>query len=457
MSDYVIVSEAAAPLHPSAAAAGALGLAGALSAPNRRVFILTQADPDVAASQPGLARRLRMVSAAVGGQPVQVPLFEGRTPGGAHLFVLAVTPGSRGRTAALLASAASSLASDGLFSPELVIGWGETSASALAGLTSARRLFVLPDGQAGELLPQEEVQALAESDDLGAGRSLLARGLMASDAVAVPSPAAAAALSRHPSFAARASDQPVAILRLGCDDAPHDPQSDPALAHHYSAEAIAGKLECRRSVARRLSLAVGQRTLLCCTPPLGTEGSATLLNALGELGGLDVAVIVRPAPAGASAEVRALQERAKILAIENPGRVAVLPEGVVAQERELLAATDAVLFTDGHDLTGRPAGLALRYGALPIAPDSGAFGDFLVDYDPASSTGTALLYAHGNAFELVGGLRRAIALRAESDRWSALVSSLMRGAPRWSATAAQVESLTAADVAVEAPAAALGA
>jgi hypothetical protein len=452
MSDYVIVSAAAAPLDPSTAAAGALGLAGALSAPNRRVFILTQADPDVAASQPGLARRLRMVSAAVGGQPVEVPLFEGHTPGGAHLFVLAVAPGSRGRTAALLASAASALARDGLFSPELLIGWGETSASALAGLTSARRMFVLPDGQAGELLPQEEVQALAEADDLGAGRSLLARGLMASDALAVPSPAAAAALARHPYFATRPSDQPVAILRLGCDDAPHDPRSDPALPHHYSADSVAGKLECRRVVAKRLSLAVGQRTLLCATPPIGTEGSATLLAALAELGGLDVAVMVRSAPAGASSEVRALQERAKILAIENPGRIAVLPELTATGERELLAAADAVLFADGHDLTGRPAGLALRYGALPIAPDAGAFGDFLVDYDPASSTGTALLYESGNSFELVGGLRRAIALRAENDRWGALVSSLMRGAPLWSATAAQVESLTAADP-VEAPAA----
>ena len=110
-------------------------------------------------------------------------------------------------------------------------------------------------------------------------------------------------------------------------------------------------------------------------------------------------------------------------------------------ERELLAAADAALFLDAHDLTGRSAGLALRYGALPIAPDGGAFGNFLVDYDPASATGTALLYAPGDAFELVGAMRRGLALRTGAPSWSAMVSALMRSAPRWSTAAAILDSL----------------
>ncbi len=125
-------------------------------------------------------------------------------------------------------------------------------------------------------------------------------------------------------------------------------------------------------------------------------------------------------------------------------------------ERELLAAADAALFLDSHDLTGRSAGLALRYGALPIAPDGGAFGNFLVDYDPASATGTALLYAPGDAFELVGAMRRGLALRTGAPSWSAMVSALMRSAPRWSTAAAILDSLVETQTAphvAEAPAA----
>src|SRR4030095_901130 len=107
-------------------------------------------------------------------------------------------PGSRGRTAALLASAAAALVRDGLFVPDLVVGWGETSAAALGALDNTRPLLMLPDGVVGDPARPEAVPARGEPDALGAGRSLLAGGLMAADAVAVPSPSAAAKLAGHP-------------------------------------------------------------------------------------------------------------------------------------------------------------------------------------------------------------------------------------------------------------------
>jgi hypothetical protein len=439
MSDYVIIADAAAPLQGTAAATGALGLATAFASTGRRVFVLTQAHPDQAARQPGLARRLRMVSASVGGAPVEVPLYEGRaSSSGANLFVLAIPPSSRGATVALLGSAAAALARDGLFAPELVIGWGDTSAGALAALPDARAVLVLPEGSAGPPLPDDELQALHEADDLGAGSSLLARGLMAADAVAVPSPAAAAALSRSSEWAARPSDQPLAAVRLGCDEPPNDPHSDPALVQAFSADNPAGKAENRKALGRSLSLSLGQRSLLCVTPPVEGHGGATLLSALEQLAGLEVVVVVRAGPD------RALNERAKVLAIENPGKIAfhtAARDATGTVDRQLLAAADAALFLDADDLTGRSAGLALRYGALPIAPDSGAFGSFLVDYDPTSATGTALLYAPGDAFELVGAMRRGLALRTDGPSWSAMISALMRSAPRWSTAAAILDSL----------------
>jgi glycogen synthase len=368
-----------------------------------------------------------------------VPLYEGRaSSSGANLFVLAFPTGSRGATVALLGSAAAALARDGMFTPELVIGWGDTSAGALAALPEARAVLVLPEGSAGPPLPDDELQALHETDDLGAGSSLLARGLMAADAVAVPSPAAAAALSRLPEFSARASDQPLAVVRLGCDEPPNDPHSDPALVQAYTADNPAGKAENRKALGRSLSLSLGQRSLLCVTPPLEGPGGATLLTALEQLAGLEVVVVVR------AGKDRALNERAKVLAIENPGKIAFHPaarDAVGAVDRQLLAAADAALFLDAEDLTSRSAGLALRYGALPIAPDNGAFGNFLVDHDPASATGTALLYAPGDAFELVGAMRRGLALRAGGTSWTAMVSALMRSAPRWSTAAAILDSL----------------
>jgi hypothetical protein len=437
MSDYLIVADAVAPLSETDAAAGALGLATAFASVGRRVSVLCIATAEQAARQPGLARRLRLVSASVGGRPVEVPLFEGRpTASSAHQFVLATTAPGRGSTTALLGSAAASLVGDGLFSPEVVVGWGETSVAALAALGAASRFLVLPEGTAGAPLPPEEVAELAEADDLGAGQSLLARGLIASDALLVPSPSAARRLTEHPAFAARPSDQPVAVVRLGADDPPHDPGSDPAVPTPYSADAPAGKTECRRALARRLSLAMGAKSLLVVTPPLEAErGGESILSALAQLAGLDVAVVVGPGGDPL------LLERAKVLTIQYPGKIALGPGNGGAAQRERLAAADAILLADANDLTSRAAGLAMRYGTLPIAPEAGAFGDYLVDFDPGSATGNALLYAPGNTFEMLGALRRAIALRTDADRWSALVKWLLRNPPRWSTTATLLESL----------------
>jgi hypothetical protein len=441
MSDYLLVTDNIAPLSDTPEAIGALGLASALASAGHSMVILSQASPAQLAQQTGLARRLRPVSVTLGkrGGSFDVPLYEGRLrASAANVFVLAVEPGKRGWTSALLGAAAQTLVQDGTIRAAVLVGWGEGSATALADLTNARRVFVVASGRPGAALDPQEVELLSEHEALDVKDSLLGRAAIDADAVVVPSPAAAAEIAAHPALADRASDQPLVVLPFGCDDPPHDPNTDPALPHHYSASAPAGKSECRKSLARRLTLSVGPRTLLVLAPRL-TSGPAadTLLTALSQLGGLDIAVIL---PAGTD---RALTERARVLAIQNPGRMALVEETADATTRELRAAADAEIFIETHDQTGRPAGLARRYGTLPIAPDSGAFGDFLIDYDARSATGTALLYAPQDPFELLGALQRAITLRADRERWDALVVSLLTTAPSWRTTATRLESLCA--------------
>jgi hypothetical protein len=445
MSDYLLVTDSIAPLSDSPLATGALGLATALASGGRRVAVLAMASPDVLSRQTGMARRLRPVTVELrerpGGTataaPLEIPLFEGRsTSSPAHLFVLGLAASTPGHTSALLGAAAHALVRDGVLSADVVVGWGERSASALAALPNARRLFVVPTGEAGGKLTQDDLDFLHEREDTGIEDSLLGRAAMSADALVVPSPSAATAIAAHPGLADRPSDQSLVVVRLGCDDPPHDPNSDPALDHHYSAAAPAGKSECRKALARRLTLAVGPRTLLVVTPRLDPgPGTEALLAALPQLSGLDLAVVL---VAGAD---RGLADRARILALENPGRMALIEESSATTMRELLGGADAAVLVDQGDRTGRAAGLALRYGALPLAPDAGAFGDFLIDYDVRSATGSALLYAPHDAFELGGAIRRAVALRTDRERWDALVVSMLSAAPTWAATAARLDSL----------------
>jgi hypothetical protein len=437
MAEYLVVTDAVSPISEGDAASAVRGLARALVDAKHQVTILSLAAPEHVARLPGMARRLRTVTASAGGTTVELPLYEGQVAQ-SQLYVLGAPAVNRGQTAALLASGAASLAQSGLLKPGVLIGWGETSAVAVSVLEAPRRLFVLPAGTACPPLSPAERTALGPNAELEAiaAESLMALGAADADAVVVPSPSSQAALERDAALAARASDQPIVAVRLGCDEPPFDPASDATLAAPYSPESAGGKALCRRALARRASLALGPRTLLLVTAPLSgaTEGKA-VLEALARLARLDIAIAV---PAGGD---RTLTDRAAVLAIEHPGKVAVVSEAMTGGDRALLAGADALLLADPDDHTARPAGFALRYGTLPIAPEGGANADYVVDHDPVSGTGCALLYSTIDPFQIEGAVRRAVALRANAEVWQALVPSLMLAAPRWSSTVTALEGI----------------
>jgi len=440
--DFLLIADAVAPLGEGVSPLGAAGLSRALAAMGHRTTVLTLASGDVAARVPGLARRLRTVSATVAGRTHDLTLFEGRALlSDAQLLVLAAAPDSRAETAALLAAAVRSLANDRLITPEVTIGWGETTAAALSATSATVRLFVLPTGRLGPSLAPAEAELLGPLllGDESASHSLVALGCLGANAIVAPSPSAARATEGDPGLASRASDEPVIAVRFGCDDPPNDPASDPALPANFSAAALSGKAECRRAIARRCSLALGPRTLLLTTGPLhgGDGGADAILAGIERLAPFDVATII--VPRGDSDVV----ERARLLALKQPGRVALFPGVDAKDERLARGAADAILLGDDHDRIGRAAGAALLYGTLPIAPDVGANGDYLVDYDEASRTGHAILYGTATPFEIESAVRRALGLRADGDVWTQLVKTLMTSAPRWSSTAAAINAIAA--------------
>lgn len=363
-------------------------------------------------------------------------MLEGRIPLSKTRLLILVPPvptRGRGATAALLGSALESLIKDGVVHPDAALGWGETAAVALAAAGAIARVLVLPSGRLGDPLADDEAAALGTlpyGDE--AGRSLATLGAAAADVLVAPSPSAAQALDADRAIATRAADQPLVALRFGCDDPPNDPATDPALPATFSAAAPGGKADNRKALARRASLALGPRTLLLGLAPLRADrGADALLAALPRLCAHDAAILVP------GASDRDCLDRVRPLSIEHPGRLAVVGEaGDEASDlRRLRAGADAILLADPDDRTGRAAGLALAYGALPIAPDTGACRDHLVDFDPASATGTAILYPAGDVFEIEAAVRRAISLRHDADVFAALPRTLMLDAPAWGATA----------------------
>ncbi len=440
MSEFLLVADQVAPVADSEVAGGVAALAFALSAAKHRVTVLSLAAPEVVTALPGMARRLRTVKTRIDGAEAEFSLYEGRSAvSQCSLYILGAQSANRGQRASLLSAAASSLIHDQICWPDVVLGWGESSALALACAPSATAALILPEGKWAQALSSEERNELdpGNSAVAASGGTLVGLGSIEADVVLLPCPSAAEAFRKASDLASiRASDQPVAALRLGCDELPYDPAVDPVLAARYSATSLTGKQECRRALLRRASLSVGPKTLLLATGPLDpARGGREILETIARIEHTDVAVVF---PAGGD---RALVDQANVLAMGSPGKIRVFSDSGSEAERQILAAADAVLLADAGDLTGRSAGRALRYGTLPLAPDAAANGDYLVDYDQASQTGCALLYSPDDPWGGLGAIQRAIGLRANSEIWQALLASLLGAAPRWSTTAAFIETM----------------
>lgn len=439
MADILIVGDEVSPVCGSDVAACAAALSRALSAAKHRVTILTLASQELATGLPGMARRLRKVLAHLADGDRECSLFEGRSSvSQCALYVLGVEPEDRGHKTAFLANAAAALVRDEICRPDAIIAWGESAAAVLPAIQANARVFVLPSGTWGPPLSPGERAALdPNAPDLAMAKgSLAGLGAIDADVVVFPSPSSARAFEAAREFSFRASDQPVVSIRFGCDEAPYDPSTDPVLSATFSAELPAGKADCRKALARRTSLALGPRTLLVATAPLAiAEGGRMLIDTLARLVRSDVAIVV---PAAGE---HALVDQIKRIAIETPGKIAVYSEASQAAERQILAGADVILLADKDNHLARTAGLAMRYGVLPLVPDCAAYRDHVIDYDVASQTGNGLLYQPSDDYEHTSVVFRAASLRADPDVWQPLQRLLMRTAPRWESTAALFEGL----------------
>ena len=352
------------------------------------------------------------------------------------MFVLGVAPGSRADATALLGAAANGAGARWRDSRRRRDRRGQPSARALAALPAARRLLVVPAGRAGAPLTQEERTLLggADAPDDEAADSLLGQAAMEADAVVVPSPSAARRLARTPAL----------------------PGARRTSRWWWSA-LVATRLRTIRALIPRLRITIRPRMHGQGRVPQGPRASARPCGRAAH------------APRGHLAAGRRFRHRSPA---ERPrparrarGRVSPAHRERSRPRRARAHPRDPEPGPHGGRRRGQhqPARAAgrRRRGRLhrgrqshrphggaraslwrtSIAPDAGAYGDFLVDYDARSATGTALLYAAEDSFELAGAIRRAVALRTERERWDALVTAMLISAPSWRDTSALLESL----------------
>jgi len=286
---------------------------------------------------------------------------------------------------------------------------------------------------------------LLHQDDLRASRVVnpLKHGCMYADAVTTVSPTYAREICT-PQYGMGLED----ILRgrggaltgilNGVDYDEWDPRTDPYVEPHYDASALAVKRGLKGQLLSRLGVQADTDT-----PLLG------MVSRLAAQKGIELSLAVLPRllaeravtfialGSGESGYERALEQ----LQREFPRQV-VFHRGYHEELAHWIeAASDLFLMPSLYEPCGLNQMYSLRYGTVPVVRRTGGLADSVQPYDPATGTGTGILFQEPTAAALGAALDRALGLYAQPQHLQRLRANGMAQDFSWQRQGAQYVAL----------------
>jgi starch synthase len=113
------------------------------------------------------------------------------------------------------------------------------------------------------------------------------------------------------------------------------------------------------------------------------------------------------------------------LASKHKGCCAV---SIVFDERlahRIEAGADVFLMPSRYEPCGLNQMYSLRYGTIPVVRRTGGLADSVQHFDPATGTGTGIVFDHFDAPAMDWAMRTALDLHAEPAQWARLVQNAM--------------------------------
>ena len=252
--------------------------------------------------------------------------------------------------------------------------------------------------------------------------SFLKAGLIAADRIVLPSPNHAREV-RQPGggfgleglFEARAG-RLEGILN-GIDDERFDPGHDAALVAAFDRDDLQGRRRCKADLLLELEIDGDLMTPVAgVVARLGPQkGFDIVFEALGEL----MERGVRLAVLGAGDARIARDLRAAVARF--PGRVTFRETWDEALARRIYAGSDLFLMPSRWEPCGLSQMIALRYGAVPVVGATGGLVDSVFDARRAPAQGTGFWIEEHKPAALVAAIDAALAVRADPERWRALI------------------------------------
>lgn len=218
----------------------------------------------------------------------------------------------------------------------------------------------------------------------------------------------------------------------GIDYEAYNPATDTAIPDNFGPADMGGKRKCKKALAKLCGFQSPEPPILCIVSRLSYQkGIDIYLEAASELmeRGVNLAVL-------GSGEGH-LEDGLRGYAQKYPGRFFFKSGYDEGLSRLFYAGSDMIAIPSRYEPCGLTQMIAMRYGTVPVARNTGGLADTIEDFDPLPNSGTGFLFEEFGAKALELAVTRALCLYADPKRWEAMLARCMARDFSWDASASR--------------------
>lgn len=209
-----------------------------------------------------------------------------------------------------------------------------------------------------------------------------------------------------------------------------DPEHDPNIAHHYSADVPQNKALCRAALRAELGLEDVKRPLCAIVSRFyDVKGLDLIEQAMPHLVELGLQVVV------IGTGDRRYEDMFRRWAAESPHNVAVAVGFDSSLAQRIYAGADMLWMPSRYEPGGLAQLIALRYGTIPVVRATGGLADTIRDYDPAAPSGNGFRFSKYDAWQFFAAVVRAAETFRHPGSWQWLVQHAMKEDVSWTRSA----------------------
>lgn len=259
--------------------------------------------------------------------------------------------------------------------------------------------------------------------------NFLKTGCLFADRVSTVSPSYAAEICT-PQFGEGLEDvllsrgAAVSGILNGLDTESFDPETDPAVVHHYSADKPEGKRENKRALLAELGLtAVSEDTPLIAmvTRMTAQKGFDLVLSALDAIMDRGAAfVLLGTGDKGYEDAMRGFEQKYK-------GRLCAYLAYSEPLSRRIYAGADLLLMPSAFEPCGLSQLIAMRYGTLPIVHEVGGLRDTVRPYNCVTGEGNGFSFYDFDRDTLLRTVDLALSVLRDKPARDRLIRTAMGG------------------------------